>query len=385
MNLLHPVWAEINLDNLDFNINSIKKKSGHSNIIGVVKANAYGHGAIEVSKALIKNGIQKIGVANIMEAIELRENGIDAPVIILGLSYEGAIEKILEYDIEVTVSTLAFANKLSSTAKKLGKVSKIHIALDTGMGRIGFNQSEESINDIAAIYAMNNIKVMSLFTHFSTADYKDKSYSELQLERYSWFQQELSKYNIDLGGKNVSNSAAIIDMPYCHYDYVRAGIIQYGYYPSQEVNKEALSLKPVLSWKTRIMHIKTLEANESVGYGRTFKTERRSIIGTIPVGYEDGYSRPLSNKAKVIVKGKFAPIIGNICMDQCMIDLTDIGEVSLYDEVTLLGYENDIKFDAEDFAHILNTINYEPLCNIGRRVPRVYLRNNEIVKIQHYI
>lgn len=383
MNLLHPIWAEINLNNLINNIDEIKKKSNSSEIIGVVKANAYGHGAVEISKALLSCNIKKLAVANIVEAIELRENNITAPIMLLGISEDFAIDELINYDVEPTVSTLHFAKNLNKSAREKNKIIKIHIALDSGMGRIGFRNTSKDIDDIVSISNLSNLKIDSIFSHFSTADSIDKSYSNNQIYIYNSIINKLKEKGVNISKRNLSNSAAIIDIPESHYDYVRPGIIQYGYYPSDEVNKNDIHIKPVLTWKTRIVHIKEVDENEYIGYGKTYKTSKKTLIATLPVGYADGYSRNLSNKGSVIIKGKLAPIIGNVCMDQFMIDITDIEGVKSGDEVILLGSDGEVKFDAEDMANILNTISYEVLCLIGRRAPRVYIKDNEVLGIKY--
>ena len=383
MNLLHPIWAEINLDNLIFNINEIKKKSNNSEIIGVVKANAYGHGAVEVSKALLDNGINRLAVANIIEAIELRESDINCPIMLLGISEDYAIDSILKYNVEPTVSSYNFAFKLNEKAKELNKTINIHIAIDSGMGRIGFREEDKDLADIIDISKLSNLQIESIFSHFSTADSKDKEYSLKQIEIYNSFLNKLEASGVKINKRNLCNSAAIIDLPESHYDYVRPGIIQYGYYPSDEVDIEHFTVKPVLTWKTRVIHIKELNEGEYIGYGKTFKTNRKSIIATLPVGYADGYSRGLSNKGKVIINGKLAPIVGNVCMDQFMVDITDIPDVKLDNEVILLGSCENVKFDAHDMAEVLNTISYEVLCLIGRRAPRVYIKDNKVLSIRY--
>lgn len=374
MNLLHPCWAEINLNNIIYNMNNIKNYAQNSTVVGVVKADAYGHGAVEIATTMINNGIKKLAVANIVEAIELREQHINVPIMILGISIDTAIQSILKYNIEPTVSSYEFAYKLNQEALRNKEYTTINIALDTGMGRIGFRPSNESIDEIRKIYNLSNIKVASVFSHFSTADAEDKEYSNYQLTNYNWFINKLNEYDINIESKNLANSAAIIDLPNSHFDIVRPGIIQYGYYPSSEVKKELLPIRPVLTWKTQVVHVKEIDANEFIGYGKNFKTNRKSIIATIPVGYADGYSRGLSNKGKVLINGFLAPIVGNVCMDQFMVDITDIPNVKLGDEVILLGSDNNVKFDADDMAELLNTISYEILCNIGKRVPRIYIK-----------
>lgn len=381
INILHPLWVEINLDNLKYNMDQIQKKAPKSNIIGIVKCNAYGHGAVEVAKEFIEIGINTLAVANILEAIELRKNGIDCEIMTLGISQEDAIDDIIEFNVEPAVSSLSFAKALNNKAIKENKICNIHIALDTGMGRIGFRKSLESINELEIISKLSNINIVSSFSHFSTADYKDKTYSHAQLEIYNWFFKTAQEKGFSLGAKNISNSAAIIDMPDVSFDYVRPGIIEYGYYPSDEVCKDNIDIKNVLTWKSRIVHIKEVEAGTSIGYGRNFISEKKSIIATIPVGYGDGYSRAFSNKGYVLINGKKAPIVGNVCMDQIMIDITDIKDVHVNDEVILLGKSGNVKFDADDFAEILGTINYEPLCLIGRRCTRVYIKQDKIYNI----
>lgn len=385
MNLLHPVWVEVNLDNLKYNIDKIKSKIGASEIIGIVKANAYGHGAVEISKALIEYGVQKLGVANILEAIELRENGVTAPIMILGVTESFAIDAVIEHDVETTVSTYEFAKALNEKALALNKVCKIHLALDTGMGRIGFRNNNKSIEEIISISKMSNLDIESIFSHFSTADSKNKEYSNHQMDVYKFFIEELNKHNITFNKMHLSNSAAIMDIAQSHLDSVRPGIIQYGYYPSEEVIKYDFELKPILTWKTKILHIKEVEENSYIGYGNNFVTTRKSIIATLPVGYADGYSRGLSNKGHVIINGEMAPIVGNVCMDQVMVDVTDLSNVSLGDEVIVLGSDGDCIFNADNMASILGTINYELLCLIGRRIPRVYTKNNEIYSIKYFM
>ena len=383
MDLLHPIWAEINLDNLINNIKEIKRQSKNSEVIGVVKANAYGHGAAQVSKTLLENGINKLAVANIIEAIELRDNNIKAPIMLLGISENYAIDSIINYEVEPTISSLNFAKELNNRAISLNKIVNVHIAIDSGMGRIGFRNTEADINDIIEISKLSNLNIESIFSHFSTADSIDKSYSDYQIEVYNNIMSAIEERGLKINKKNLSNSAAIIDLQKSHYDYVRPGIIQYGYYPSSEVNMSNLKIKPVLTWKTRIVHLKEVDANEFIGYGKTFKTTRKTKIATLPVGYADGYSRSLSNKGKVIINGQLAPIIGTVCMDQFMVDVTDIKDVKAFDEVILLGESGKVKFDAEDMAEIIGTISYEVLCLIGRRAPRVYIKDYKIKEINY--
>lgn len=383
--IMRPVWAEIDLDKAAYNMKNIKKLVKDKEVIAVVKADCYGHGADDLAPVFLENGASRLAVAILTEGIELRKKNITAPIMILGYTPLELGEELINNDIEQTVYDLEYAKKLSNIAEKLGKKAKIHIALDTGMGRIGFIPNEESIEAVEKIASLNGIEIIGIFTHFSTADEYDKTYTNEQFKKIKNFISELEKRNINIPLKHVSNSGAIMDMPETYLDAVRAGIILYGYYPSNEVNKEKLDIKPILTLKTTVSHVKEVEEGTSISYGRTFITERKSKIATIPIGYADGYSRLLSGKAKVIINGKFAPVVGRICMDQCMIDVTDIGEVKVGDEVILLGEEVNLKFNADDFAEIMGTINYEITCMLKQRIPRVYIKEGKIVNVRNYI
>lgn len=383
--IMRPVWAEIDLDKAAYNMKNIKKIVGDKEVIAVVKADCYGHGADDLAPVFLENGASRLAVAILTEGIELRKKNITAPIMILGYTPLELSEELINNDIEQTVYDLEYAKKLSSLAEKLGKKAKIHIALDTGMGRIGFIPNEKSIEDVVEIASLKGIEIIGIFTHFSTADEYDKTYTNEQFKKIKDFIAELEKRNINIPLKHVSNSGAIMDMPETYLDAVRAGIILYGYYPSNEVNKEKLDIKPILTLKTTISHVKEVEEGTSISYGRTFITKKKSKIATIPIGYADGYSRLLSGKAKVIINGKFAPVVGRICMDQCMIDVTDIGEVKVGDEVILLGEEGNLKFNADDFAEIMGTINYEITCMLKQRIPRVYIKEGKVVSVRNYI
>lgn len=380
-----PAWAEINLDNLENNIKEIRRVSESKDIIAVIKADGYGHGALDIAPTLLENGATRIAVAVISEAVELREGGINCPIMILGFTPPTFADELIDYNIEQTVFTYDLAKALSDAAVKKNRTAKIHIALDTGMGRIGFFPDEKSVEEVYKISKLPNIILEGLFSHFAAADEKDKEYTNQQVEKYNWFYNRLLEKHVKINIRHVANSAAIIDMPELHYDAVRPGIILYGYYPSEEVNKEKINLKPVMTLKTNIVNIKTMHPGMCISYGRKFRTERKSIIATIPIGYADGYTRLLFNKAKVIINGKFAPVVGRICMDQCMVDVTDIGNVNVGDEVILLGEDKGLKFNADDIADLIGTINYEITCMIGKRVPRVYIKNNKVIKVRNYV
>ena len=382
---IRPVWAEVNLDNIINNIKEIKKNINGEEIIAVVKANAYGHGAVDVAPVLIENGADRLAVAMLSEALELREAGIKVPILILGYTDVAFSEMLINNDIEQTVYSLEYAKELSKKAEALGKVAKIHIAVDTGMGRIGFLPNEKSVEEVVEISKLSNLRITGIFTHFSNADEQDKSYAHNQIEKFNSFINEIEKREVNLGLKHISNSASIIDIEDAHYNAIRPGIILYGYYPSDYINKDKLKLMPALSLKCQVIHVKELPKGEYIGYGRKFRTERDSVIATLPIGYADGYIRGLYEKAHVIINGKLAPVVGKICMDQCMIDVTDVGPVKVGDEVVLLGEDNGVKNNADDIAKMLDTINYEILCMIGRRVPRIYIKDGKMVNVRNYL
>ena len=383
--ILRPAWAEIDLDAIAYNTRNIKKLIGDKDLIAVVKANCYGHGVIDIIPTLLENGASRFAVAMISEALEIRDNKITAPVMILGFTPLYLGEELINNNIEQTVYDLDYAKELSKIALTLNKKAKIHIAIDTGMGRIGFLHNEKSIDNITEICSLEGIEVIGIFTHFSTSDEKDKEYSHEQFTKMLSVMDTLKKRGIDIPLKHVANSGAIIDLPDTYLDAVRAGIILYGYYPSDEIDKNNLALKPALTLKATITNVKTLEKDMYVSYGRTFKTSNETIVATIPVGYADGYLRKLAENGKVIIKGEFAPIIGRICMDQFMIDVTNIPDVKIGDEVILLGEKNGLKYNADDMAKKLDTINYEVTCMLKSRLPRVYIKDTHIINVKNHI
>ena len=383
--ILRPAWAEIDLDAIAYNTRNIKKLIGDKDLIAVVKANCYGHGVIGIIPTLLENGVSRFAVAMISEALEIRDNKITTPVMILGFTPLYLGEELINNNIEQTVYDLDYARELSKIALTLNKKAKIHIAIDTGMGRIGFLPNEKSIDNITEICSLEGIEVIGIFTHFSTSDEKDKEYSHEQFTKMLSVMDTLKKRGIDIPLKHVANSGAIIDLPDTYLDAVRAGIILYGYYPSDEIDKNNLALKPALTLKATITNVKTLEKDMYVSYGRTFKTSNETIVATIPVGYADGYLRKLAENGKVIIKGEFAPIIGRICMDQFMIDVTNIPDVKIGDEAILLGEKNGLKYNADDMAKKLDTINYEVTCMLKSRLPRVYIKDTHIINVKNHI
>lgn len=363
------VYAEIDLGAIRQNAASVREIVGdRTKIMAVVKADGYGHGAVMTAKA-VENIVDAYAVATIEEAIELRQNGIDKEMMILGYILPDYYGLALKYDILLTVFTYEMAKDLSDCAAKSGKTAKIHIAVDTGMGRIGFPPTAESVCEIERIANLPNMEIAGLFSHFATADEADKEYSMLQMERYNEFCQKLT---VDTGLKHISNSAAITELPAAHLDMVRTGIILYGLYPSGQVDKGKITLTPAMSIKSSVVYIKTVKAGESVSYGRKFTAQRDTVVATVPVGYADGYPRLLSNRSRVLINGSYARVIGNVCMDQMMVDVTDIKNARVGDEVVLAGRQMGKEVTVDEIADLAETINYEIVCGIGKRVPRVY-------------
>lgn len=378
-NTLRPAWVEINLANLDYNIKQIIQKANGHEIIGVVKADSYGHGAIKCAEVLRKNGVRMFAVATLEEAIALRKSGAKESIIALGLMPGLYDDEIVKYDVTPLVCSSESALELSSAAQKARKTADLFIAVDTGMGRIGYlaDDADNAAADIKKIAALPNIKISGMISHMSTADEYDKSYSHEQEAKFKNFYEKISAAGIDIPIRTLANSAGIMELPDTLYDAVRPGIILYGCYPSGEVDQKELSIKPVMSVKAVIVHLKDVPAGFSVGYGRKFISKRPSKIATVDVGYADGYPRPYSSKAKVIVNGALCPVAGNICMDQCMIDVTDVPGVKLGDEVILMGTDGKNSVTAEDIAAATGTINYEICCGFGQRLPKVYVEKIE--------
>lgn len=385
-NNTEPVTLEINLDNLIYNMKSIKNAVKKDTLImAVVKANAYGHGSIAASKVFLENGADILGVSKLSEAIELRKAGIKEPILILNYTPSSQFEKLLEYDLTQNIYSYEEAEKLSQIACKMGKIANIHIKIDTGLGRVGFLANDKSIGEIKKINNLKNIKIEGVFTHFASADEKDKSYTRNQYEKFKRTIDQLESQGVNIKIKHVANSAAIIDFPEYELNMVRPGIILYGYYPSSEVNKSRIPIKPAMTLKSSISNVKTVPEDTSISYNRTFTTKNKSKIGTIPVGYADGYSRALSGIGEVAINNKRLPIVGRICMDQMMVELNSLENVKIEDEVILFGHGKEVYPSAEELAKILGTNVHEIICMISRRVPRVYIKNGNIDHIADYI
>ena len=375
-------WCDVSLDNLKYNVEQIKSKlEDNVKLCGIVKANAYGHGVEEIASNLIKQGVDYLAVAFIDEAVELRLCGFTHPILILGNTPKDTAKQVVEYNITASVYNTETAEALSAEAVKIGKTVKIHIKIDTGMSRIGFVPSEQSIEEIISVSKLPNVEIEGIFTHFACSDSNDDAMTLKQFEKFMYVVSELESKGLSIPIRHCCNSAAIIKYPKMHLDMVRAGIILYGMYPS-DIEYD-IDLKPLMNFKTSVINVKTMQPGETISYGATYTVEKPMKVATIAVGYADGYSRLLSNCGRVLVNGQFANIVGRICMDQCMIDVTNVHNISIGDEVILFGADENENLPIEELAVKLGTINYELPCIINNRVPRCYVKDNKRVKIHN--
>lgn len=373
MNRYLRCYAEISLEAIGHNIREVKKRLPEGvKLLGVIKANAYGHGAVPVASYL-ENQVDYFATATIEEAVELRENGISAPILILGYVSPSQYGDLVEYDITQTIDSYAQALALEKEAARQNRKAKAHLAVDTGMTRIGFQVTEHDADEAAKIADLPHIELEGMFTHFSCADQEDKTYCSMQMEKYDKMTALLAERGVTIPLRHICNSAGIMEFDDHRFEMVRSGIITYGIYPSEEVKKERLNLIPALSWKSHVIHVKEVGPGIGVSYGATYVTEKpMTRIATVSAGYADGYPRALSNQGCVLIHGKKAPIIGRICMDQMMVDVTDIPDVQVEDVVTLVGTDGDETITIEEIANPAARFDYEMLCDISSRVTRVY-------------
>lgn len=379
-------WTEVNLDAIAYNLHSIRTAVGEKvKILAVVKADAYGHGYREVAKTLLENGADAFGVATIDEAIQLRRQKAEVPILILGHTPPSRAADLVKYGITPTVFDRALPTALSREAEKQGKSADVHIKLDTGMSRIGFSCDEAGLNEVLAISRMEGIRIQGIFTHFARADETNRDHTLVQFRKFMDMVQALEEHGLYIPVKHVCNSAGIMEFPEMHLDMVRPGIILYGHYPSNEVHRQRLTLRPAMELKAVVTHIHKVDKGTPVSYGGTFAAPRVMDIATLPIGYADGYPRSLSNRARVLVGNQFAPIVGRICMDQCMIDVTDVNTVAVGDEIILFGRRGDNEITVEELADSIGTISYEMLCVIGKRIPRVYLKDGKVLNVLNYL
>lgn len=380
------VCAHVDLDAVLYNAESIHKNiAENTKIMAVIKTDGYGHGAVEIARELERlDYIYGYGVATVEEGIILRKKGMKKPILILGYVFREHYYDVVKYDIAPAVFTIDMARDLSKAAIVAEKDCRIHLAVDTGMGRIGYKVNEESADEMEQITKLPHIIVEGIFTHFSRADETDRTNTELQIARFQEMNQMLFARGIRIPVKHCSNSAGILEFPEANMDVVRAGIILYGIFPSEEVSREKLPLKPVMTLNSHVAYVKTLEKGCPVSYGGTYVTEKETVIATIPVGYGDGYCRGLSNKGYVLIHGKKAPITGKVCMDQFMVDVTEIPDVKVGDKVTLIGKNGDLEITFEEIGALSGRFHYEFACDLGKRIPRVFYKNGIETRSRDY-
>lgn len=382
MKQYNRVYAAIDLDAVKYNLESMKGNiAKETQIIAVVKTDGYGHGAIPIAQEIEEYAyVFGFAVATIEEAMLLKKNQIKKPILILGYTFGDAYETIVANEIRTTIFKFDMAKELSDIAVRLNKKAIIHIKTDTGMNRIGITPDQQGADLVERIAALPNIMIEGLFTHFAKADEVDKTTTYEQIGKYNKLTELLVEKRIHIPMRHCSNSAGIVEIKEGNMDAVRAGITLYGLWPSNEVDKNIIDLKPVLSLISKIVYVKEIHAGDSISYGGTFTANKDTRVATIPVGYGDGYPRSLSNKGYVLIHGKKAPILGRVCMDQFMVDVTDIKEAKELDEVVLVGKSEGLSLSVEEIGDISGRFNYEFVCALGKRIPRVYTRNGVPVK-----
>lgn len=380
------VYAKIDLDAIHHNMDAMHVLlNENTKMFAVIKTDGYGHGAVPIAEEIEPlDYLFGFCTATVEEALILRHHGIKKPILILGYTFPEEYEDIVKYDLRPAVFTLEMAEGLEKAAERLGKDVYVHIKTDTGMSRIGMQVNEESAKTVAKIAAMPHMIMEGIFTHFARADEKDKTSAHHQMAEFERMIELCNKEGVTFACHHCSNSAGIVDMPEANMDIVRAGITLYGLWPSDEVKKERIDLMPVLALKSHIAFIKKLEAGREISYGGIYTTKEDRMIATIPVGYGDGYARGLSNKGEVLIHGKRAKICGRVCMDQFMVDVTDIPEACIGDEVTLIGKDGADEISLEELGDLSGRFNYEFACCIGKRVPRVFFRNGKIIAQKDY-
>ena len=372
----------IDLDRISQNLNAIQEKAGVP-VMAIVKADAYGHGAIQIARHL-QDVCAFFGVSSMLEALELRKAGLSNPILILGKTPISAFSQAIPQGIRPAIFRYEDAKALSDEAVRQGILAPFHFAVDTGMSRIGFQVTEDDADICARICQLPGIRPEGLFSHFATADCEDLSQAREQARKFDEFYDMLLARDIHVQIRHLNNSAGLMNFE-DHYEMVRSGIITYGMYPSDEVSPELLSISPALSWTSRVSQIKLLEAGRKISYGGTYVTDKPTLVATVPVGYADGYRRSLSNKFYVLIRGKKAPILGRICMDQMMVDVTAIPGAAVDDTVTLVGTDGDESITMEEIAGAADSFNYEFVCGISRRVPRFYRKGGKIIRQVHYL
>jgi alanine racemase len=365
-------WCEINLSNLAHNLREIRSLLPKGvEIMGVVKADAYGHGSIRVSETLVKEGVERLGVFSFEEGLILREGGIRKPIFILGPILPDEADGVIEYNLTPSIFTMDVARALSKAAIHRGKTIKAHIKINTGMWRLGVNP-DEAPRFIKGVLSLKGMEVEGIYSHLATAYCEDKTYAYEQFGIFKRLIERLESQKISIPCKHIASSAAILDLPEMNLDMVRPGIALYGLYPSKEVSRP-LNLKPVMEFKTRIIYLEEVPKGSGLSYGRTYVAPKDIVVGVLPVGYRDGYPRLLSNRAEVLIRGKRARIVGVVCMDYSLVDVSHIKDIELNDEVVLFGTQGREEIEVDEIAEICGTINYEIVCGVGSRTKRVYV------------
>ena len=378
---IRPVWAQINLDNLAHNIGQVKKLiNPHTKIMACVKAEAYGHGAEECSKAFLEAGAEQLAVATPGEGFRLRKAGIQAPILCLGYTPPHLYPQAVKHRVAVAIYSRAAGRALAEEARKQGSEALFHAKIETGMNRLGFPPTLETVETIKELANTQGLKMAGVFTHFADSESKDKTYTHQQFQKYMYVVDKLEEKGVDIPLRHVSNSAAVIDLPQYNLDMVRPGIMLYGYFPSPEVDHSKADLRKAMTLHAQVSHVKTIPQGSKVGYGLTYTAKRETRLATIPLGYGDGYPRALSNKGQIEVRGKRAPIAGRVCMDQLMVDVTDIPGVEVGDHVVLMGDGEGTAPTGDEIAAQVGTIPHELIATITQRVPRVYIKNNKPIK-----
>lgn len=372
-----PAWAEIDLSAIAHNIKQFQQHvSSQTRLMAIVKADGYGHGAVEVAREAVAAGISFLGVGMVEEAVELREQGINTPILILGFTPAAYAPYLCQYNLTPTVFTLEEADAFAQAALLAEKDLAVHVKVDTGMGRVGCFPCEEADDFISYVAARQGLSLSGLYTHFAAADHAEAEYTHWQLQRFLALVARLEARGIHIPIKHAANSAGAISYPETQLDMVRLGIGVYGLYPADEVSREQVMLRPAMSLKAQVIYVKDVPAGTGISYGSTYISEQNTRVATLPLGYGDGYPRHLSNCGQVLIHGQRAPVIGRICMDQTMINVHGIENVKAGDEVVLFGRQGDAILPVDEVARLLNTINYEVVTRISRRIPRVYRRGD---------
>lgn len=378
----HPlIWAEIDLNAIAHNVRQLRHiTDSKARLLVAVKANGYGHGAVQVARTALQNGADLLGVARVDEAVALRQAGIQAPILVMGYTSAQKTQLLVDHQLMPALYNLENAEKMSAALTAQERTMACHIKVDSGMGRLGIpcdalklDGSTSAVKEIMAVAQLPGLELSGLFTHFATADAVDKGFARLQFSRFQQLLADLQAAGLHIPLRHAANSGAIIDMPETHLDMVRAGISVYGLFPSPEVDQSRIDLSPALTLKAKIIHLKQVPAGTKISYGGTWEASKTTTIATIPVGYGDGYSRLLSNRGQMIVRGKRAPIVGRVCMDLTMLDVGHIDGVTMEDEVVLIGRQGEEEISADEIANRLGTINYEVVTSLMARVDRVYI------------